>query len=104
MSQNVLSRESSRRGAAARQRRWRRREAAKRRVVAGLHLRLGRDPTPLEMRAEIEAELGRLGLTSGPARVGDGRDALMPEAPADASPDTVLPDGDDGEDDRNDVN
>src|SRR4051794_27049596 len=104
MSQNPLSRESSRRGAAERQRRWRRREAAKRRVVEGLRRHLGRDPSPHEMRAEIERELRALGLGSGPDQGGGGRDAVMPEAPADASPDTVLPDGGDGEDDRNNVN
>src|SRR3954453_19427497 len=99
MSKSVMSRESTRRTGTERQRRWRRREAAKRRVAEALSRRLGRDATPAEMRDEIEGELGRLGLTSVPARVGDDRDADMPTGAAEDTTDAVLQDDDDDDHD-----
>ena len=66
MSQNVLSRESSRRGAAERQRRWRARQRVRRQAEGRLRQRLGRAPTEMELRDEVEAQLARLGLALWP--------------------------------------
>ena len=79
MSQNVLSVQSSRRGAAERQRRWRARQRVRRQTEDRLRQRLGRAPSEAEVRAEVEIQLGALGLGSAPA-----------------SPDTAPPDGADG--------
>src|SRR5919202_629234 len=97
MSQNVLSRQSSRRGAAERQRRWRARQRVKRRTEDRLRCQLGRDPTPAEMRAEIDVELERLGLASCPGRA-DDEDASVSDMTASNLLGTALPDGDEGDD------
>ena len=102
MSQNVLSRESSRRGAAERQRRWRARQRVRRQTEDRLRQRLGRAPTEAELRDEVEAQLAGLGLALRPGR--RRWSGCRRAGAADASTDTVLPDGGDGEDDRNDVN
>src|SRR4051794_23464203 len=97
MFQNVLSRESSRRGAAERQRRWRARQRVRRQAEDRLRQRLGRDPTAAEMRAAIEADLERLGLTPASGRA-DDEGAGMPVGAVDDLLDTTLPDGDEGDD------
>src|SRR4051812_49696732 len=94
MFQNVLSRESSRRGAAERQRRWRARQRVRRQAEDRLRQRLGRDPTAAEMRAAIEADLERLGLTPASGRA-DDEGAGMPVGAVDNLLDTTLPDGGD---------
>src|SRR4051794_20042383 len=100
MSQNVMSQQSSRRGAAERQRRWRARQRVKRQTEDRLRHRLGRAPTAAEMRDEIEAQLGALGLGSGPACVSDDRDTGVP---ADASLEAMLPDGGGADGDHDDT-
>src|SRR4051794_17345103 len=80
MSQNVLSVQSSRRGAAERQRRWRHRQRVRRQAAEALRRRLGRDPSAGELREAVEAELAALGL---------GRDA--------AGPDEAEVEGDEGD-------
>src|SRR4051812_15019366 len=98
MPQGVLSDLNSRRGAAARQRRWRRRVTAKRRVAEGLRRRLGRAPTPAELRAEVEVELAKLGLAPGPVDV--DRRTGVPTGTFEDSLDAMPPD-DGGDDDHN---
>src|SRR4051794_41936214 len=66
MPRNVLSRESSRRGAAERQRRWRARQRVRRQTEDRLRQRLGRAPTEAEMRDEIATQLAGLGLPPPP--------------------------------------
>src|SRR3954451_16545706 len=69
MSQNVLSVQSSRRGAAERQRRWRARQRVRRETEDRLRQRLGRAPTEMELRDEVEAQLTGLGLAPAPVDV-----------------------------------
>src|SRR4051794_13578887 len=96
MFQNVLSRESSRRGAAERQRRWRAWQRVKRQTEDRLRQRLGRDPTPAEMRDEIETRLAGSGLAPEP--VGVDRREGAPAGKADSSPDVAVAGVDDGDD------
>src|SRR4051812_41823526 len=101
MSQNVLSRESSRRGAAERQRRWRARQRVRRQTEDRLRQRLGRDPTPAEMRSEIDGQLAGLGLA--PAPVDADRRGDVPTGTAEGTTDMVLPVVHHGHDERSHV-
>src|SRR4051794_21721744 len=95
MSQNVLSRQSDCRGSASRQRRWRARQRVRRQTEERLRQRLGRDPSPAEMHAELEAQLAALGLRPRPPRFDDDRDGDTPSGAAEDPGDAVPPDGED---------
>src|SRR4051794_33523022 len=98
MSQNVLSRESSRRGGAARQRRWRARQRVRRQTEDRLRQRLGRAPTEAEMRDEIATQLAGLGLAPAPADA--DRRAGGPAGAAEEATDVALQVGVDDDDAR----
>lgn len=98
MSQNVLSVQSSRRGAAERQRRWRHRQRVRLQTENRLRQRLGRAPTEAEVRDEIATQLAGLGLA--PAPVDADRRA---GAPAEAATDVALQVGEDDDDVRSGV-